>query len=72
MTIEQQEQIRVQLEELRRHFGDAQLLPLAKVAAYLHRDPRTLMSFKDFPIKKRKGVARYDVSITALARWLAS
>lgn len=72
MTVEMQEQVRIELEELRMYFGDEHLVPLARVAEYLHKDPRTLLSFRDFPVKKRKGVSRYDVSITALARWLAS
>jgi len=55
------------LEELKNTFDKPQIT-LAEAARYLHRDPRTLLADRTFPIKKKGG--RWMISLVALARYM--
>jgi hypothetical protein len=57
------------LEELKNTFDKPQIT-LAEAARYLHRDPRTLLADRTFPIKKKGG--RWMISLVALARYMGS
>ena len=59
-----------QLEALYQRFGrDRGMISLVDAAQYLDVDRRTLLTNKDFPVKKLG--AAYKVPIIALARWLS-
>lgn len=60
---------RSNLEQIKRAFGEAQLLPICKVAKFLGIHPDTLRAKQDFP-KKRVGRQWY-VTAVALAQWMS-
>ena len=66
-------EFQVQLAELRERFGDAPIITLKQAADYLHRDPRSLLAYKDFPVKTRRNAKRmsHDIPVVALAKWLS-
>jgi len=60
-----------QLEALYQRFGrDRGMISLLAAAQYLDVDQRTLLTNKDFPIKKLGNA--YKVPIVPLARWLSN
>lgn len=50
-------------------FGRVELIPLKKVAEFLGVYDRSLLSDKNFPVKKI--LSRHYVSAVALANWLS-
>lgn len=57
------------LEQIRKRFGEIELIPIKDAAEYCGCDSRTLKSQKDFPLKK---VGRmYYVTACAFASWLS-